>query len=99
MSPTAPKLIRRTHMYLALFLSPWMIIYALSGLVLNHNQAIRNLYGDRFAPFEKVEERDYAATFSADADPRMIGAQVLDHLGLAGTFNVQGTASQPKLVI
>lgn len=93
------KLIRRTHMYLALFLTPWMLIYALSGLVLNHNQTIRGWYGARFAPFEKVAERPYTAVFSEDADPRMIGAQVLADLGLAGSFNVQGTASQPKLVI
>lgn len=99
MTPTASKLIRRTHMYLALFLTPWMLIYALSGLVLNHGQAVRSLYGDKFAPFEKVEERPYAAAFSADAEPRMIGAQILEHLGLPGTFNVQGGASAPRLII
>ena len=86
-------------MYLALFLTPWMLIYALSGLVLNHNQVVRSLYGAKFGQMEKVEERPYAAAFSADADPRMIGAQVLEHLGLSGTFNVQGNAKQPRLVI
>ena len=99
MSLTALKLIRRTHMYLALFLAPWMLIYALSGLVLNHNQAIRQFYGERFGRFEKVEERPYTATFSADADPRTIAGHVLEDLGLAGTFNVLGTAGQPRLII
>lgn len=99
MSLTPSKLIRRTHMYLALFLTPWMIIYALSGLVLNHNQAVRNFYGAKFGQFEKVAERRYTATFSDDADARMIGGQILDELGLSGTFNVQGTANAPKLVI
>ena len=69
-------------MYLALFLTPWMIIYALSGLVLNHFQTIRNAYGENFNKFEKVEERDYTAAFSDDADVKMIGAQILEHLGL-----------------
>src|SRR6188474_3280830 len=99
MTPATSKVIRRTHMYLALFLTPWMLIYALSGLVLNHNQTIRGWYGDRFGQMEKVEERPYSTVFSADADPRMIGAQILADLGLSGTFNVQGSASQPRLVI
>jgi len=86
-------------MYLALFLAPWMILYALSGLVLNHAPAVRALYGGTFAKFEKVEEREYTAAFSADADVKMIGAQILEHLGLTGTFNVQGTPNQPRLVI
>lgn len=99
MNPSPSKVIRRTHMYLALFVTPWMIVYALSGLVLNHGQVVRTLYGAKFGQFEKVGERDYTAAFSADADPRMIGAQILDHLGLAGSFNVQGTTSQPRLII
>jgi hypothetical protein len=76
-----------------------MIIYALSGLVINHGQAVRNFYGAKFGQMEKVEERPYTAAFSADADPRMIGAQVLEHLGLSGAFNVQGAANAPRLVI
>lgn len=99
MNPIPSRVIRRTHMYLALFLTPWMVIYALSGLVLNHNQAVRAFYGTRFGQFEKVEERPYAAAFSEGADSRMIGAQILEHLGLSGTFNVQGTPTQPRLVI
>ena len=96
--PTS-KLIRRTHMYLALFLTPWMLIYALSGLVLNHFPAIRSLYGGNVGQFEKVGERPYTAVFSEGAEPRLIGAQILEHLGLSGSFNVQGTATQPRLVI
>ena len=99
MTPSVSKVIRRTHMYLALFLMPWMIIYALSGLVLNHNQAVRAFYGARFGQMEKVEERPYTATFSENADARMIGGQILEHLGLSGTFNVFGTPTQPRLVI
>ena len=93
------KLIRRTHMYLALFLTPWLIVYALSGLVLNHARLFLQPNGQLALPFEKVEERDYKAAFSADADARMIGEQVLVDLGLSGTFNTQGGPQQPKLVI
>lgn len=86
-------------MYLALFLTPWMLIYALSGLVLNHNQIVRSFYGARFGQMDKVEERPFTAAFSDDADPRLIGAQVLEHLGLSGTFNLAPGASATRLVI
>ena len=99
MNASASKLIRRTHMYSALFLAPWMIVYALSGLVLNHNPAVRAFYGEKFIQFEKVAERPYDVAFSADADARTIGAQILDDLGLSGSFAVQGNATAPRLVI
>lgn len=102
-APTPPvspaKIIRRVHLYLALFLTPWMLIYALSGLVLNHSELVRSFYGGKFSDFEKIDEHPYTAAFSADASARLIGAQVLADLGLAGTFQVQGTPTQPKLVI
>ena len=97
--PPASKLIRRVHLYLALFLTPWMLIYALSGLVLNHGAAVRAFYGGSYGQFEKIGEQPYPGAFSADADPRLIGAQILEHLGLVGTFHVQGQASAPRLVI
>lgn len=86
-------------MYLALFLTPWLIIYALSGLVLNHGRLFGMGHEGAAQPFEKVEEREYRAAFSPDADVRMIGAQVLEDLGMPGAFFVQGQASQLKLVI
>lgn len=86
-------------MYSALFLAPWMLIYACSGLVLNHNQMVRGWYGGNFGNFEKVAEKDYAATFSVDADARAVAAHILDDLGLSGTFNVQGSATSAKMVI
>lgn len=93
------KLIRRTHMYLALFLTPWLTIYALSGFVLNHGNWFGMSGGGKAPPFEKIEERDHQAAFSKDADERLIGAQVLEALGLSGPFNVQGDVDGPKLVI
>jgi len=86
-------------MYLALFVTPWMIIYALSGLVLNHGAWVRGIYGAKFNAFEQVADRPYATVFSSDADPRQIGGQILEELGLSGTFNVQGNATSARLVV
>ncbi|MSU24288.1 MAG: hypothetical protein EXS32_10750 [Opitutus sp.] len=98
MNPTPSLLIRRTHMYLALFLSPWMVIYALSGLAINHQATVRGWYGGKYPEFEKIEERPYTAAFSADATPRQIGEQVLADLGLAGSFNTPPNPPAGRLV-
>jgi hypothetical protein len=99
MNANTSKIIRRTHMYLALFITPWMIIYSLSGLVLNHFPLVRSWYGGTFGQFEKVEERKYTAAFSADADAKAVAAQILEQLGMTGAFNVQGGPDAPRMVI
>ncbi|MEO6244214.1 MAG: hypothetical protein ABIQ12_02155 [Opitutaceae bacterium] len=96
---TFSKLIRRTHMYLALFLTPWMIAYALSGLVLNHGETVRGWYGGNYGNFEKIEERPYAIAFSAEETPHMIAEQILDDLGLAGSFGIPPGGSTPARLI
>lgn len=96
----ASKLIRRTHMYLALFLTPWMIVYALSGLVLNHAPTVRAWFGGPEATrFEKIGEREYVAAFSPGTDARAMAAQILEDIGLPGSFAVQGGPQTPRLVI
>ncbi len=99
MTPAMSRMIRRTHLYLALFVTPWMIIYALSGLFLNHGETIRGWLGGSFPDFEKIEERPYTAAFSAEASPRQIAAQVLADLGLEGSFGVPANANAARLVI
>ena len=63
------KLIRRTHMYLALFLTPWMVVYALSSLIFNHHALFSG--GKTLAQFEKVEALPYEAVFSDGIEPRV----------------------------
>lgn len=72
-------------MYLALFLSPWMLMYALSTMAMNHRHLFRST-----PQFEKEREQAYAASFPADARPRQIGEQILRDLHLEGSFGVQG---------
>jgi hypothetical protein len=88
------KIIRRTHMYLALFLGPWMLMYALSTMAMNHRDPSRAQ-----PQFEKEREQAYAASFPADAKPRQIGEQILRDLHLEGAFGVQGPAPDGRLTI
>ena len=55
------KLIRRTHMYLALFLTPWVMVYAFSSIVFNHFKFFSG--GKPLAPFEQVAILSGLATF------------------------------------
>ena len=78
------KLVRRTHMYLALFLTPWIVIYALSSFIFNHFAWFSG--GKPLAPFETVAELPYDAVFSDDVTPREAGLQILRDLDREGAF-------------
>ncbi len=91
--------LRRIHMYLALFLTPWLLMYALSSLVFNHFQMIRQHYGGRLNQFEKEKEMEYRAAFPNDATPELIGERILRDLDLTGAFFVRGKVQEGKLII
>ena len=81
-------LIRRTHIYLALFFAPWIVMYSLSTLFFN--QGIRQFSASsagRPISFEKEAEHTDSETFSEDPPPREIAKQILQHLDLSGTHN------------
>ena len=55
------RLIRQTYMNLALFLRPWVLVYALSSIIFNHFKFFSG--GKPLAPFEQVAELSGLATF------------------------------------
>jgi len=77
------KLVRRSHMYLALFLFPWLLMYALSTLAMNHRAM--------FAPapaYETERELIYDGTLPDGAPLRVISEQLLASVDLDGAHNV-----------
>lgn len=82
------KIVRRSHMYIALFLFPWMAMYALSTLVMNHREFFIAKYGRGPAPLERERELTYSGSFAPEAEPRDISRQILASLGLDGTHGV-----------
>ena len=82
------RLVRRTHMYLALFLAPWLLMYAASTLVMNHRAVFVERYGSGPVPFEKERELLYDASFSPDADLKTVSRQILASLDLDGAHGV-----------
>ena len=89
---------RRTHMYLGLFLAPWMVMYALSSLVFNH----RDLFDARYhgiSPWVKESEKIYEKPFSPEAEPKIMAEQILADLGFKGMFHVQQNREKKTLTI
>jgi len=75
-------------MYLALFLFPWMLMYALSTLVMNHRAIFIERYGPGQAPFVTERQFAYDGVFSDSAEPRTISTAILAAAGLDGSHNV-----------
>jgi hypothetical protein len=82
------KVIRRTHMYVALFLFPWMLMYAISTLAMNHRGFFTASYGSASPAFEKERELIYDGSFSDNAELRAISRQILGSLDLDGAHGV-----------
>ena len=75
--------IRRTHLYMGLFLLPWMIMFGVSTIPINHT----------FSPdpvtWTPVGERQFdAAVPAAGENLRPIGRQMMDAAGVNGGYFV-----------
>jgi hypothetical protein len=80
-------------MYLALFLAPWMLGYAVSTVAMSH----RWIGG----PPAYVSEREqrYETQFGPGTPPAEMARQILQDLGLEGAHGVQGPAADGRLTI
>jgi hypothetical protein len=90
---TFSKIIRRTHMYLALFLAPWMLGYALSTIAMSHR------WTSGPPVFAREREQSYATEFAPGTPPREIARQILADLNLEGAYGVQGPAADGSLTV
>jgi hypothetical protein len=93
------RIVRRTHMYLALFLAPWMLMYALSTLAMSHREYVLSFYPTKTPKLTVERELDYSRTFPTNATPDQMGQQILEDLGLDGTHRVSGGNGGKPLVI
>jgi len=89
---------RRAHMYLGLFLAPWMVMYAVSAIVMNHRDFFDAPYRG-ISPWIKETEKLYSEPFPPGAGPKIIAEQILADLSLEGAFNVQQNKDNKVLTI
>jgi len=86
------RLLRRTHLYLGIFLAPWILMYALSTLAMNHRHYFQEKYGRGPAPWQPERELTYDGSFTADTPLRDISRQILLALELDGAHGVNRRA-------
>lgn len=85
-------------MYLALFLSPWLLMYSASTFAMNHRAWFRSAGGGP-PVFEKEREVIFRGHIKAGAVPRDIAVQVLRDLRMDGAHNVNASPDGQRITI
>jgi hypothetical protein len=78
-SQTFSKFLRRAHLYSALFLTPWVLMYAVSTFVMNHKERPA-----KPTQWELVSRSTYEGVFREQASHHFIARQILMSLGMDG---------------
>ena len=77
------KINRRTHLYLGLFLMPWLLMYGVSSLLIIH----QSWFGaDKQREREILYEKDYHRPVNTEGDLRPTAQQILKDCNLEGAF-------------
>ena len=97
--PSISRLVRRIHMFTGLFLAPWMLMYALSTLVMTHHQYVNSFYSSKNPALVTERELAYTRSFPTNLTREQIAPQILQDLGLDGTHSVSGGRNGRPLVI
>jgi hypothetical protein len=93
------RLVRRIHMFTGLFLAPWMVMYALSTLVMAHHEYVNSFYTSKSPMMVKERELDYSRSFATNLTRDAIAQQILNDLGMDGAYSVSGGRNEKPLVI
>lgn len=79
---------RRTHLYLGMALIPWVLMYGLSSLVINHGPFLNKISKKGMPEWTTKLEQEYHRPVPEDADLQTIAVNILDEFGLRATFFV-----------
>jgi hypothetical protein len=77
--------VRRLHLYLAMFLMPWFLVYGVSSVPFSHGAYFQRMFEG--VPMWSVRfERPYEIAVPAGDDLKPVGARILADAGLEGAF-------------
>lgn len=93
------RLLRRTHLYLALFLAPWILMYASSTFVMNHRVLFHGPPPNPPPMFEVERELVYPGEMPEGATPQQVALQLLATLDLDGAHTVARPSTPGKVTI
>ena len=85
-------------MYLGLFLMPWIMMYALSTVVMNHRPSFSKHYGGGL-PWDREGEQTLGLQFSPDATPQFMGEEILQALHIESDFYATLSKNKQTLTI
>ena len=87
------RIIRRIHMYTALFVTPWVLMYAASTMVMNHHMS----RGE--TRFNVVEQHDMPVDIAAGETRNEVARRLLADLDLEGRHGVWGSVEDGSIGI
>jgi hypothetical protein len=80
---TFDKINRRTHLYLGLFLMPWLLMYGVSSFIIIHQSWFR---ADKERAWEPLFEKEYSRPVNDQGDLRATAQEILKDCDLEGAF-------------
>jgi len=92
-------LLRRIHLYLALFLIPWILMYTVSTFVMNHRFLFHEPPPEPPPKYSIERELVYPGEMPDGATPQQIALQLLATLDLDGAHAVARPFSSEKVII
>lgn len=93
------SVLRKTHLYAALFLTPWILMYGISGFLMNHREFVQHLHNGKMSEFATESRTMYNGVFPYDAGPRTKAEQILTDMDIDGSFNAGENAKTGILTI
>jgi hypothetical protein len=79
---------RRTHLYLGMFVMPWLVMYGLSSFMLNHQAWFQS---NPTPQWQLLFEREYHHSVPEQGELRGTAYEILKDTNLEGAFWVQRT--------
>lgn len=91
--------VRRVHLFAALFLTPWVLLYATSTLVMHHEAWFAGEADGAAPAWALVAERQYAPATEDAGDTWTVARGVLRDLDMEGAFSTSGSIGEGTLTI
>jgi len=98
-APGFSLLVRRVHLYLGLFLAPWMLMYALSTLVMSHRPWVASWYATKTPNMVLERELGYSRPFPAGMTLAQKAEVILRDVGIEGRYVVPKVKDGDPIVI
>ncbi len=96
---TLDRWIRSLHLYLGVFLTPWMLVYGTSAFLLNHPDFVRETLQVGPPEWKVVRRVNFVPGDDFPRSPAEQAKAILKLLGLEGPHRIQGRPTPDRLVV